>query len=173
MCPDLEILSEYFDGELEESQRQIVKKHVDSCPHCQKRLEEYKLISEALIEEEEPDFEMSQVRSWNRLMDIIDKEEYKVPKVNFWQRRFQISFPAAAALVAAFIAILSMSVVSFYLGRQTNASPATPEINMTLNDDSFGGKAIEFSIPEVTTFSGISEPGFMKAVEYNEKGGKK
>ncbi len=179
MCPDLEILSSYYDGELEESQREIVQKHVDSCPHCQKKLEEYKIISEALIDEEEPDFEMSQVRSWNRLMDIIDKEEYKAPKVNFWQRRFQISFPAAAALVAAFIAILSMSVVSFYMGKHTNASPSTPELNMTYNtdlndDDLFGNSEIEFKIPDtINTIVNAREPLLIREVDFNTRNGNK
>jgi len=121
MCPDVEILSSFYDGELEDSQREVVKTHVESCPHCQKKLAELELISGAINAEEEPDFQMAQVNTWNNLMDIIDREEHKVPKVNFWQRRFQISFPAAAALVAAFIVVLSLSVVSFYMGRSSES----------------------------------------------------
>ena len=91
MCPDVEILSSFYDDELDESQREIVKTHVDSCPHCQKKMAELGLISEAINAEEEPDFQMAKVNTWNNIMDIIDREEQKLPKVNFWQRRFQIS----------------------------------------------------------------------------------
>lgn len=180
MCPDVEILSAYYDDELEDSQREIVKNHVDSCPHCKKTLDEFKLISASIHAEEEPDFQMSEVRVWNKLMDRIGQNEYKAPKVNFWQRRFQISFPAAAALVAAFIAILSMSVVSFYLGKHTTSSPASPELNMTYNDaqlnddDFFDGNAIEFNIPDsINTIVNAGGPVMMKAVDFDARNGKK
>ena len=181
MCPDLEILSAYYDDELEESQKQIVKKHVDSCPHCQKKLEEFELISDAILDgEEEPDFQMSQVRSWNKIMDVIDSKEQSALKANFWQRRFQISFPAAAALVAAFIAILSFSVVTFYMGKHTTSSPASPQLNMTdasgavVNDDDlFDNNAIEFDIPAaINNFVHAGEPLLIKEVDFRANNGK-
>ena len=73
MCPDVEILSSFYDGELEDSQREVVKTHVESCPHCQKKLAELELISNTINAEEEPDFQMAQVNTWNNLMDIIDR----------------------------------------------------------------------------------------------------
>lgn len=173
MCPDLEILSSFYDDELEDSQKQIVKAHVDSCPHCQKKMAELELISDAIQAEEEPDFQMAQVNTWNRIMDIVDKKEEKSARINFWQRRFQISFPAAAALVAAFIAILSMSVISFYMGKHTTSSPASPELNMTdasdtlFGDDNlFDGNAIEFDIPAINTFIHAGEPLLIKEVDF-------
>ena len=166
MCPDVEILSSFYDDELEDSQKQFVKTHVDSCPHCQKKMAELGLISDAINAEEEPDFKMAQVNTWNKLMDIIDQEEKKAPKVNFWQRRFQISFPAAAALVAAFIVVLSLSVVSFYMGKHTTSSPATPELNMTDASD------IEFDIPAINNFIHAGEPLLIKEVDFMNRNGK-
>ena len=182
MCPELEILSAYYDDELEDSQREIVKKHVDSCSHCQNRLQEFDLVSSSLLGDvdEEPDFQMSQVRSWNKIMDVIDQKKFKASKVNFWQRRFQISFPAAAALVAAFIAVLSFSVVTFYMGKHATSSPATPEINMTdasdtifNDDDLFESNAIELDIPAtINNFVNIGEPLLIKEVDFRSKNGK-
>ena len=179
MCPDVEILSSFYDDELEESQRQIVKTHVDSCPHCQKKMAELGLISSAIHSEEEPDLQMAQVNTWNNLMDIIDRKEQKIPKVNFWQRRFQISFPAAAALVAAFIAVLSFSVITFYMGKHTTARPTSPEISMTdasdtlLSDDNlFDSSAIEFDIPAINTFIHAGEPLLIREVDFMERNGK-
>ena len=179
MCPDVEILSSFYDDELEDSQKQFVKTHVDSCPHCQKKIAELELISRTINAEEEPDFKMAQVNTWNKLMDIIDQEEKKAPKVNFWQRRFQISFPAAAALVAAFIAVLSFSVITFYMGKHTTSSPTTPELNMTdasdalLNDDNlFDNSAIEFNIPAINTFIHAGEPLLIKEVDFMNRTGK-
>ncbi len=179
MCPDVEILSSYYDDELEDSQRQIVKNHIDSCQHCQKKLSELGLLSSAIHAEKEPDFDMAKVRTWNSIMDIVDRKEYKEPKVNFWQRRFQISFPAAAALVAAFIVVLSLSVFSFYMGRNTTSSPASPELNITdasdalLNDDSlFDTNAIEFDFPAINTFIHAGEPLLIKEVDFRTGKGK-
>ena len=178
MCPDVEILSSYYDDELEDSQREIIKSHVDSCQHCQKKLSELGLLSAAIHSEAEPDFQMAQVTTWNRIMDIVDKEELKAPKVNFWQRRFQISFPAAAALVAAFIAVLSFSVISFYMGKHTTSSPASPELNMSyatdseLNDDNlFDNNAIEFDIPAINTFIHAGEPLLIREVDFRNRNG--
>lgn len=182
MCPDVEILSSFYDDELEDSQKQIIKSHVDSCPHCQKKMAELGLISEAIKAEEEPDFQMAKVNTWNSIMDIIDREEQKIPKVNFWQRRFQISFPAAAALVAAFIAVLSFSVITFYMGKHTTSSPASPELNMTDASDSlfsdddniFDNSAIEFDIPStISNFVHAGEPLLIKEVDFRSNNGKK
>ena len=179
MCPDLEILSAYYDDELEDSQKQIVKKHIDSCSHCQKRLSELTLVSEALHSEEEPDFQMAQVKVWNSIMNTVDREETQAPKVSFWQRRFQISFPAAAALVAAFIAVLTLSVFSFYIGRHTTSSPSSPELNITdasdtlFSDDSlFDNSAIEFDIPVINNFIHAGEPLLIKEVDFRTRNGK-
>ena len=178
MCPDVEILSSFYDDELEDSQKQVVKTHVDSCPHCQKKMAELGLISATINAEEEPDFQMAQVNTWNKIMDIIDREEQKVPRVNFWQRRFQISFPAAAALVAAFIVVLSLSVVSFYMGKHTTSNPATPEMSITdasdtlFNDENlFDSKAIEFDIPAINTFIHAGEPLLIKEVDFRSRNG--
>ena len=115
-------------------------------------------------------------------MNIIDREEQKAPKVNFWQRRFQISFPAAAALMAAFIAVLSFSVITFYMGKHTTSSPASPELNMTdasdtlFNDDDniFDSSAIEFDIPAtISNFVHAGEPLLIKEVDFRSNDGKK
>ena len=71
MCPDVEILSSFYDDELEDSQKQIVSNHISSCPHCQKKLSELKLISESIHAQDEPDFQMAQVQVWNKIMDIF------------------------------------------------------------------------------------------------------
>ena len=125
---------------------------------------------------------MAQLNTWNNIMNIIDREEQKAPKVNFWQRRFQISFPAAAALMAAFIAVLSFSVITFYMGKHTTSSPASPELNMTdasdtlFNDDDniFDSSAIEFDIPAtISNFVHAGEPLLIKEVDFRSNDGKK
>ncbi|MBR0319091.1 MAG: zf-HC2 domain-containing protein [Spirochaetia bacterium] len=177
MCPDVEILSSYYDDELEDSQKQLVKTHVDSCPHCQKKMAELGLISASIHAEEEPDFQMAQMNTWNKIMDIVDQKEHKLPKVNFWQRRFQISFPAAAALVAAFVAVLSFSVITFYMGKHTTSSPSSPELNMTdasgaMMDDMFDDNAIKFDIPAINTIINAEEPLLIREVDFMNRDGK-
>ena len=73
-----------------------------------------------------------------------------------------------------------MSVVSFYLGKHTTSSPASPELNMTYNDaqlnddDFFDGNAIEFNIPDsINTIVNAGGPVMMKAVDFDARNGKK
>ena len=180
MCPEIETLSAYYDGELESSQKPLIEKHVASCPECQNLLADMDRLSDVLHAEKEPDFAMAQSRVWDNIMDVVEHEEYvkQVKPAPFWHRKFQISFPAAAALAAAFIAMFSIGIISFIMGRSTTTSPSSPELNITdassaiLNDDIFDSSSIEFDIPAISNFVHAGEPLLIKEVDFRTRNGK-
>jgi predicted anti-sigma-YlaC factor YlaD len=57
-----ELLSSYLDGELDEKEKHIVEKHLETCPQCRKELEELE-----------------------RFEEVMDKMELKEPKKEVWQ----------------------------------------------------------------------------------------
>ena len=76
--------------------------------------------------------------------------------------------------------VLSLSVVSFYMGRHTTSSPTTPELNMTdasdtmFGDDNlFDNSAIEFDIPAINNIIHAGEPLLIKEVDFMNGNGNK
>ena len=43
-----ELISSYYDGELDEEQKKIIKKHLQGCPECQKEFEEMGKFEEVM-----------------------------------------------------------------------------------------------------------------------------
>ena len=43
-----ELISSYYDGELDEEQKKIIKKHLEECPECQKEFEEMGKFEEVM-----------------------------------------------------------------------------------------------------------------------------
>lgn len=43
-----ELISSYYDGELDEEQKKIIKKHLEDCPECQKEFEEMGKFEEVM-----------------------------------------------------------------------------------------------------------------------------
>ena len=48
-CPDLVVLSSFIDGELPGDEREGIKLHVESCPACAKRLKDFEMASQSMI----------------------------------------------------------------------------------------------------------------------------
>lgn len=182
MCPELDILSTYYDNEIEASLREKIKKHVDSCPSCQEKLAEFDKISE-MLHEDEPDFDEAQSNVWDRIMNSIDTEEEKPEAVSpspatFWHRKIQLSVPAAAALAAAFIAVFSIGMFSFFAGRSNVPTNMNPEISITdasgsvIDDNLLNDKAIEFNIPVANNYIRAGEPMLIREVDFRNRNGR-
>ncbi len=181
MCPELDILSTYYDDEIEASLKTEIKKHVDSCPACQEQLARFHKISDMLSSEEEPDFDAAQTLVWDRIMDAVDEESSvsePIRAAGFWQRKIQLSVPAAAAIAAAFIAAFSVGMYSF-LSRSAVPSTMNPEISITdasgvVDDDSslFNDKAIEFNIPVANKYINAGEPLLIREVDFRSRNGR-
>lgn len=71
MCPSLELLSSYLDGELGESRLITVEKHLPNCMRCSSQLSEFQKITHTLLEAKEPDVNAAQSLIERRLEFFI------------------------------------------------------------------------------------------------------
>ncbi len=136
MCPDDELLSAYYDNELEPEMVASVEANLSDDPEWRDRLEEIRAASHALRAQPEPDFESAQQRVWEQLRTA--RQEIREPDV--FHRRVSLPMPLAAA--AAFI-LLGAGVLITYLAItsgvvQTPAQASRPavdrEVTVRLDD---------------------------------------
>lgn len=174
MCPDLEILSTYYDDEIPETHRKEIEIHVSSCQKCQKILKEFENISGFMEQVPEPDFTASAGNVWDRISDSLEKDDVRQ---DFWHRKVWFSFPAAAAVAAAFIAVFSISVLSYYIGRNSTSAPVvSQELNLTDAKDYsqsveqlFEDDTLDFVIPASDSFVHAGEPLLIREVDFKAR----
>jgi len=168
MCPDPQLLSVYFDGELPSPWKEKMESHLAQCPGCRHRLEGYRLLSgggrekaaEAAVRE----------RVWKKFaektgMDAPGAEnistESSVPsgphnhsypiRRGFWGRRVSLPLPAAAAVALLIIAAALWTV-------QTRGQRGLS--NMTVASE-------EFSLWPPGMDAGFESPGMYPAADLN------
>lgn len=148
MCPDPQLLSVYFDGELPSPWKEKMQGHLAQCPQCRQKLESYNRLSsgsrdtavqaaaEALVQD----------RVWKKLEEksIMDRPADTAPgntvplqfknyhQTNFWKRRISISLPAAAAAAVLFIiaAAWLWTLLSNERQTMTNITVASEEYSL-------------------------------------------
>ena len=99
MCPEHQIMSIYFDGELDSPWKEKFEKHLEECSSCREHLELYRYtrhrLTEASLITDKP-MEQSLLeameRVWEKTGFVIKK-----PKRRFWTGSINIPIPAAAA----------------------------------------------------------------------------
>ena len=140
MCPDQEILSLYFDGELPSPWKEKMDSHLVSCKKCQSRLLQYRKLRGVL---EEDRFEVSeelQNRVWDKVtsgvpagmpagipgekpagLDNLTRTRKR--RHVFWNRTVSLPFPAAAAAAAAFIIVAFLVIQGIGVSSGTTQAP--------------------------------------------------
>jgi len=148
MCPDRQLLSVYFDGELDSPWKEKMESHLAGCPHCRGILETYRQISlhspvlQPDIDIETAALEKAKLRVLRNLEERtslnIPNFAYLPPQsragfplryTNIWNRRISIPLPAAAAA-----AILLIAFAVFWTRRPVEQT-AIP--NITLSSDEY------------------------------------
>jgi hypothetical protein len=141
-CPESQMLSVYFDGEMPSPWKEKLEAHVSGCPDCRKRLETYRVISQTPTD---VPAEASE-RVWQRLAEsaasgdgvaegnldpvgsrcvITDNGQPSLPEIRrrpIWRRRLSVPLPAIAAAAVLVIAF------AFVLMRNTPATEGTPAV---------------------------------------------
>jgi hypothetical protein len=113
MCPDKQLLSVYFDGELSSPWKEKMEQHLESCPECRGLLENYRQMSGVLksapsATEEALDADALIARAgervWERLTESRRPARH-IPAVRggLWRRSVQIPLPFAAAAAAIIV----------------------------------------------------------------------
>jgi hypothetical protein len=194
-CPDSHMLSVYFDGEMPSPWKEKLEAHVSGCPDCRKRLETYRLISDASAHTEIP--AEAGERVWQRLgLDAGDgvtaNEQPSRPEIRrrpIWRRRLSVPLPAiaaAAVLVIVFAFVLtrttpatggapSVAVENGGLpvigGAESDIPEIFPDLDMAsvlqyLNDRDSGDVLI-IRLPDSRDFLNYSEPAMIRSADYS------
>jgi hypothetical protein len=185
MCPDRQILSLYFDGELPSPWKEKMEAHLETCAGCRKRLEEYRSFSSAAGIIGEDEIVAAKDRVWLRLTapaPVKSGGNRGLFQESLWNRSVTLPLPAAAAIfiVIAFFAILTLS------GQRVAVFSGTPPVASAIDMDVHGiapvsdmngvlqylssQDASEFMIiklPESRSFSRFGEPALLKAADYS------
>jgi len=189
MCPDNQLLSVYFDGEMPSPWKEKLETHIAKCPLCAKKLEKYKLLSAKLGAEEEAEIIAAKERVWQKINQNSGETKLRLVPRNtegLWQRRISIPIPAAAAAAALIIAALAFMMV-IRGPVQTNQTEST---NFIAADNEFeipgiipatdmesvlqylsardGGDVLIF-LPENRSFVNYSEPLIVTAADYSRQ----
>ena len=107
MCPDKEVLSAYFDEEIESSLMASIKEHIEGCSSCRKELSRLEEIRNGLLAEDIPGIEESSVIVWqaiNRVRKVATRER-------IWRKQLVIPVPVATAFMVLFVSVLSLFFV--------------------------------------------------------------
>jgi predicted anti-sigma-YlaC factor YlaD len=132
MCPDREILSAYFDGEIEAPWNKAIAAHLASCAGCRGALEKLARTRDFLQADPVSDWKdsMERVR-----MDLGERVHRSLPSISVWRRRVALPVPVAA-LVAALLLFLGVSLAvtllrsNFGMVRITKAPAGGTEIQI-------------------------------------------
>jgi hypothetical protein len=188
MCPDPEILSVYFDGELPAPWKEEMARHLESCPDCRRRYDRYQR-SLAFLFNDGKTFPAPAVqeRVWQKVRTLTfdwapPSQTPKKQGLPIWKRRVSIPLPLAAAALAV------LALTFFF--NQRGAAPR-PAVNTaadrgvsesgpialdlpvpaffndlsSLADES--ADQVILQLPDSSRFSSYGEPALIKAADYS------
>lgn len=105
MCFDDQVLSAYYDGELEGVWKDRVKEHLETCSVCSSKISSFgrtgRFLSSAALSEK--DYRQDEV--WERIRRTISTEN----ELGFWSRRVSV-VKAAGTAAAVFVIVLGISL---------------------------------------------------------------
>ncbi|MDR2767353.1 MAG: zf-HC2 domain-containing protein [Treponema sp.] len=181
-CPDREVLSLYFDGELDSPWKEKLKTHLEECGSCGARLEAYRLAREALAPAAIPDCAASMERVWNRIAPSFTKAAGQTPKKltagrRFWTGSVRLPLPVAAA-AGLFLVFAVAALVALRIPRA--AAPEPQLAGMQVQDlvpiqdmasllsylnSTDAPDMVIINLPN-TTFKSADEPQMLRAADY-------
>jgi anti-sigma factor RsiW len=187
MCPDRQILSLYFDGELPSPWKEKMETHLEGCAECRARLEKYRGVSLASGAAGEDEISAAKDRVWSRLtaplpVKPVEQGGFFREGEGFWNRSVTLPLPAAAAvfIIIAFFVILALK--SQGAVRIADTPPMASAIDMDVQgivpvSDMSGvlkylssqdtPEFVIIQLPESRSFSSLGEPALLKAADYS------
>jgi len=168
MCPDNQILSIYFDGELDSPWKEKLEAHIESCPSCRERLALYRHTRQELAK--------IPVNPEEALVRVWENSNFTA-KRRLWNHSISIPLPIAAA--AGLIMVLTMAaLIALKQPQKVNGLPLAgmemqemiPASDMAnffqyLERDN-SAEMVIIRLPE-TTFTRAGEPRMLRASDYS------
>jgi predicted anti-sigma-YlaC factor YlaD len=182
MCPDREILSAYFDGEIAAPWGREVEAHLAACSLCRGTLAGMENTRRLLRGEEGPEARAPMERVRRR---ILARAGTANPRVSAWRRQVSLPLPVAV-LAAALLLTLGISLAvlasrtSMGFIRVTRAPAGGTEYQFAVPYDkveallkSMGGADANIesvmTIPKNVKLIPVGEPRMGKATEFTRK----
>jgi predicted anti-sigma-YlaC factor YlaD len=182
MCPDREILSAYFDGEVSAPWDAVIADHVSSCPACAERVARMGRTRAALRAGAAADFArpMERVR-----LRLLDGSPAAAPRQGAWGRQVSLPLPVAVLAAVLFVSLgVSLVLVASrhdmgYI-RVTKAPAGGTEyqfavpydkVEMLLKSVGGGDANIEsvMTLPKDVKLVPVGEPRMGRAAEFTRK----
>ena len=187
MCPDHQVMSVYFDGELDSPWKEKFERHLAECPSCRKHLESYRItrlcLKEASLVNANPTDEAvmgAMERVWEQTGYVIRPQHSNVRRQirRFWSGSLTIPVPVAAAagliMAIAFAAIIGFrqpvkvaeppQLAGMEMQEMIPASVDMASFFQYLSTDNSADMVI-IRLPE-TTFRNVGEPQMLRAADY-------
>ncbi|MHC6202845.1 anti-sigma factor family protein [Breznakiellaceae bacterium SP9] len=184
MCPNRQILSVYFDGELSSPWKEKMEAHLCSCPDCASQLEKYQR-SRVMLSVQTHYIEGSESAAKERVWTALAAAPPQGTPKSFWQRKIAIPLPAAAAILAILLGVLltrlpqdSTTAIAANEAPGTNAlQDASGLSNMNEVLQFLGDRDTEdimvIRLPESRRFSSSGDPTIIKASDYSRRNQKR
>ncbi|MDR0645301.1 MAG: zf-HC2 domain-containing protein [Treponema sp.] len=187
MCPEQQLLSVYFDGELPSPWKEKMESHVVSCAKCASRLAEFRTCSERLKKKAVKPSHEEEVkeRVFQNLVPYFERRRTAV-----WSRSISLPLPAVAAAAAVFILAFIFALVRPFSSVQMpqSASMALMESSVEMDVQNIvpaseingimqylgqqnGSEYMIIRLPETKNFTSSGEPLIIKAADYPRRVG--
>jgi hypothetical protein len=183
-CPNPDLLSAFFDGEVEFPWSEKIQKHVEDCPSCKQTVARLQTLRRTLMADEEPSVDGPFERTRHRLQ-TYRSAAWMRHRRPLWRIRISIPVPAIAAMLLVF---LGMGGLLIFLGTRPNfpfmsikrqpsgiteVQVAAPidDLEQLLKslDNESGHEQIIITLPADTEFLQFGEPKMLRADEYSRR----
>jgi hypothetical protein len=187
MCPERQLLSVYFDGELPDTWKEKMEAHLESCPECASLLERFKLCSEKLQKPLSIGMDDVKEHVWQRFSPCFNTVK---PAPHVWSHTVTLPLPVAAAAAAVFIIVFVFAIIRPAVPVGQQDAPAMISMNNPVDLDvksivpaSDMGSIFQYleeenasdymiiKLPESRKFTSTGGPEIVRAVDYSRRTG--
>ena len=166
MCPSNEMISAYYDGELDAAASDHVMNHLDSCPECRGYLESYANLTKELNIQMPHATGTLMAQSKRHVTARIMMAGINRP----WLGTLRIPTPLVA-FVAALIVVLFVGLLITNQTPQTGftaegGGATTFDDLIRYLDSQQPARPVVFQLPQNAELRLVSEPTFIRASEY-------
>jgi hypothetical protein len=187
MCPNRQVISLYFDGELPSPWKEKLEAHLESCADCKNILAGYRKLGEELGELPAETVQSAMDRVWENLeLRPTISRRSSVPVNKIWKRSITLPLPAVAA--AAVVIIFAVFAILTRAGGGPRYLPQNPMVLAGMELDDYGTLPIQdmngvlqylssqdnddiaiIRLPESRRFSRNGEPALINAADYSRR----
>jgi anti-sigma factor RsiW len=182
MCPDGELLSAYFDGEVRAPWDGRIREHLRTCSRCRERLAQLGKLRELLQGDPEPanerGFQLTREALIARVWRSFNRGR------SFWRTRVAVPLPAAAAALAILLGLgVLLAIVTIRPSlpwmtiRRGPAGTTEVQVAAPIKDleslirsleSEPAAQEITITLPEESTFILMGEPRMLRAADYHQ-----